>query len=217
MPSAPIPSNATIAPISGTVVSWSIEGASAVSGYNLVVLRKNLTGTYTVTAASPVVTPTGAAPQSFPSGLPIQAGEIVGVNYPNAATIGVLPVSSTVAFFTATLTVGAEAASEESSGTLSPAFNATIESTSSVQPPAAQPPAAQPVAPAPAPEAHCVVPRLSGKKLKAAKKKIRAAECKVGLVSKKEGVKATTGKVVKQSPKPGKVLPAKTGVSVKLG
>jgi hypothetical protein len=84
--------------------------------------------------------------------------------------------------------------------------------------PAIAPPAPAPIViPAPVVEAHCVVPKLQGKKLKAAKKKIRAADCKVGLVSKKEGVKATTGKVVKQSPKPGKVLPAKTGVSVKLG
>jgi hypothetical protein len=59
--------------------------------------------------------------------------------------------------------------------------------------------------------------RLNGKKLKAAKKKIKAADCRVGLVSKKNGVKVATGKVVKQSPKPGKVLPAKTGVSVRLG
>jgi serine/threonine-protein kinase len=58
---------------------------------------------------------------------------------------------------------------------------------------------------------------LNGKKLKAAKKKIKAADCRVGLVSKKNGVKVATGKVVKQSPKPGKVLPAKTGVSVRLG
>jgi hypothetical protein len=46
---------------------------------------------------------------------------------------------------------------------------------------------------------------------------LRAADCKVGLVSKNKGVKATSGKVVKQAPKPGKVLPAKMAVSVKLG
>jgi hypothetical protein len=218
MPSAPIPSNATIAPISGTVVSWTIGGADAVPGYNLVVLRKNPSGTYTVTAASPLVTPNGTGAQSFPSGLPIQAGEIVGLNYPITATIGVLSATSTVASFAATLSVGAEAApASEGSNTISPAFNATIESTPTFQPPVLQPPVTQPVAPAPTPEAHCVVPKLNGKKLKAAKKMIRAADCKVGLVSKKNGVKVASGKVIKQSPKPGKVLPVHTGVSVKLG
>jgi hypothetical protein len=218
IPSAPIPSNATIAPISGNVVSWSIAGASAVPGYNLVVLRQTPTNKYTVTAASPVVTPAGGAAQSFPSSLPIQAGEIVGVNYPTTATIGALPVTSTVASFSSTLTMGAEAAPfSESSSPISPAFNATIESPPTLQPPVLQPPVTQPVAPAPTPEAHCVVPKLNGKKLKAAKKKIRAAECKVGLVSKKNGVKVASGKVIKQSPKAGKVLPVHTGVSVKLG
>jgi PASTA domain len=218
MPSAPISSDATIAPISGTVVSWTIGGAAAVPGYNLVVLRRNPSGKYTVTAASPVVTPAGAGAQSFLSGLPIQAGEIVGVNYPIGSTIGALSATTTVAAFAATLSVGAEAApASENSSAFSPAFNATIESTPTVQPPVLQPPVTQPVAPAPTPEAHCVVPKLNGKKLKAAKKKIKAADCKIGLVSKKSGVKSTTGKVVTQSPKAGVVLPAHTGVSVKLG
>jgi hypothetical protein len=57
MPSASVSSEATVSPISGTVVSWSIQGAAAVPGYNVVVLRKNPIGTYAVTAASPLVTP----------------------------------------------------------------------------------------------------------------------------------------------------------------
>jgi len=65
--------------------------------------------------------------------------------------------------------------------------------------------------------ANCVVPNLVGKHLKAAKKKIRAAGCKVGNVVKLEGVTAKTGKVVKQSPKPGKVRAAGSKVNLKLG
>lgn len=74
--------------------------------------------------------------------------------------------------------------------------------------------AAAPIA-APAPE--CVVPKLNGKKLKLAKKKIRFAGCRVGLVSKEHGVSAKTGKVVRQVPKAGKVAAMGTKVSVKLG
>jgi beta-lactam-binding protein with PASTA domain len=58
---------------------------------------------------------------------------------------------------------------------------------------------------------------LNGEKLKAAKKKIKAADCKVGIVSKKSGVKLTRGKVIRQSPKVGMVLPAHAGISIKLG
>jgi hypothetical protein len=78
--------------------------------------------------------------------------------------------------------------------------------------------APQPSAPAPAPVvAHCVVPKVKGKTLKAAKKKLRAANCRLGSVTKEKSVTAATGKVVKQGPKPGKVLAAGAKVRVKLG
>jgi hypothetical protein len=74
-------------------------------------------------------------------------------------------------------------------------------------------PAPAPVAPVPT----CKVPKLMGKKLKAAKKAIRAADCKVGTVTKKKGVTAKTGKVVRQSPKVGTSKAAGSKVSFKLG
>jgi Tol biopolymer transport system component len=97
--------------------------------------------------------------------------------------------------------------------------------------PAVAPPGPSPGSPAPATsgsspapvpiaapvEAHCVVPKLQGKTLKAAKQKLQAANCKLGHVAKKEGVTAKTGKVVKQSPKPGTTLAVGSKVSVKLG
>jgi hypothetical protein len=70
-----------------------------------------------------------------------------------------------------------------------------------------------PLTPAPT----CIVPKLKGKKLKAAKKDVRRADCKLGKVKKLKGATAKTGKVVKQSPKAGKVLPAGSKVAVKLG
>jgi IPT/TIG domain-containing protein/PASTA domain-containing protein len=67
------------------------------------------------------------------------------------------------------------------------------------------------------PVAKCVVPKLLGKHLKGAKKAIRARHCKVGQVTKKKGVTAKTGTVVKQSPKPGTQKKAGSAVGVKLG
>jgi hypothetical protein len=46
MPSASVSSESTVSPISGTVVSWSIQGAAAGPGYNVVVPRRNPIGTY---------------------------------------------------------------------------------------------------------------------------------------------------------------------------
>lgn len=63
----------------------------------------------------------------------------------------------------------------------------------------------------------CKVPKLGHATLKAAKKRIRKAGCKVGIVGKKPGVTAKTGRVVRQTPKPGKLLAPGSKVSIKLG
>jgi hypothetical protein len=80
--------------------------------------------------------------------------------------------------------------------------------------------AAAPVSPPPpttlAP-VKCKVPNLAGKRLKGAKKAIRAQHCKVGLVTKEEGVTAKTGTVVKQNPKAGLTKAADSPVNIKLG
>ncbi len=68
-----------------------------------------------------------------------------------------------------------------------------------------------------APARACKVPSLAGKRLKPAKKELDKADCKIGAVSKKKGVKTTTGKVVGQSPKAGSSKVAGTKVNVRLG
>ncbi len=60
----------------------------------------------------------------------------------------------------------------------------------------------------------CAVPKLKGKTLKAARKALRRADCKLGKVKRREG---KPGKVLKQSPKPGKVLRSGSKVSVTVG
>lgn len=70
------------------MVSWSVEGASATPGYNATVVRANPDGSYTVTAASPLVTPAGAGTETFPADLSIKAGEYVEVNVPETGEIG---------------------------------------------------------------------------------------------------------------------------------
>jgi hypothetical protein len=62
----------------------------------------------------------------------------------------------------------------------------------------------------------CKVPQLKGKKLKAAKKKTRKGDCKLGKVKKLDGATAKTGKVTKQNPKPGKILAPGSKVKITL-
>jgi hypothetical protein len=72
--------------------------------------------------------------------------------------------------------------------------------------------------PNPAPlVSHCVVPKLKGAKLKASKHRARAADCRIGKVTRKEGVTAKSGRVIKQAPKPGSVQEPGTAIKVRLG
>jgi hypothetical protein len=60
----------------------------------------------------------------------------------------------------------------------------------------------------------CLVPKLKGKSLKAAKKTLARRECKLGKVKHASG---TTGIVIKQHPKPHKVLAPNAKVNVTVG
>lgn len=77
-------------------------------------------------------------------------------------------------------------------------------------------PAAQPTAPPPPPPAviNCVVPKLTGKSLKAGRKALSKAHCKVGKVT---GEKGKAAKIVKQGSKAGTAKPEGSAVSVTLG
>jgi hypothetical protein len=79
------------------------------------------------------------------------------------------------------------------------------------------PPASTGPPPAPAqPAPECVVPKLHGKKLKAARKIVAKADCKVGKVSKK-GAAGKRAEVVTQKPKPGTIRAPGSKVNVVFG
>jgi len=78
------------------------------------------------------------------------------------------------------------------------------------------PPAPAPPPPPPTPVAHCIVPKLAGKKLEAAKKALVAAKCKLGTVKKLDGATVKTGKVAGQGAKPGSKLTVGAKVAVTL-
>jgi hypothetical protein len=63
----------------------------------------------------------------------------------------------------------------------------------------------------------CRVPRLKGKKLKAARAALERANCGLGTPTRKKGVAAKAATVKKQSPKPGTILAPRTKVKVTLG
>jgi beta-lactam-binding protein with PASTA domain len=68
----------------------------------------------------------------------------------------------------------------------------------------------------PAPPPACKAPKLAGKKLKAVRKTLSKADCKLGKVAKKKGATSKSGTVGMQSPKAGRVLVPGSKVKVTL-
>lgn len=66
------------------------------------------------------------------------------------------------------------------------------------------------------PQLMCVVPKLKGKTLKAAKRVLRAANCSLGKVGKAYSAKIKKGRVVSQKPKPHTVKPLDARVKLVL-
>ena len=77
--------------------------------------------------------------------------------------------------------------------------------------------AAPPNTPSKSSAPKCRAPKLIGRELQSAKQKLKAAHCKLGKVKKTNGVNSKTGKVKKQSVRPGKVLVGGAKVGVTLG
>ncbi len=71
--------------------------------------------------------------------------------------------------------------------------------------------------PPPPPVTKCMVPKVTGKTLAAAKRAIKSHHCGLGKVTKIKSAKKNKGHVVSQSPKPGKHLRKGSKVALKVG
>jgi hypothetical protein len=71
--------------------------------------------------------------------------------------------------------------------------------------------------PPPPPPTQCVVPKLKGKKLGAAKIAIRKAHCSVGRITHVKSTRQHRNRVISQSPKPGEHLKKGSKIALKVG
>ena len=265
-------------PVTGAIVRWRMQDAEG-GPFALRVLRPNGTGGYMAAGTSNPVTPAaGGGLQTFTANLPIQAGDLIGVDPTNAADkIGIAPEVPGASygfifpppFDGATVAPSGSVAGQEielsaevqpapAITSITPDFGSVVGGTSvkitgtnlgaasavkfgevaatsfkaeSETQITAIAPASTKVGPidvtattlagtSPAVKDDlfyyegCVVPKLKGKKVKAAKKALGRADCKVGTISRRKG---KPGKVIKQNPKPGKVLAPGTKVKLTVG
>jgi hypothetical protein len=220
----PEPGANPASPITGTVVRWRVKGAFVGGPFSLQVLRPAGDLAYSSVATSAPETPSGEATQVFATDLPIQAGDVIGIETSHASDrIGAAAGAAGVNGFNwipPLVDGGAAAPAHTFEFPDELGFNADVESVEPVVVPAPIPtPAPTSTLPAPVapPPPTCTVPKLKGKSLKASKKKITAADCKVGKVTKKKGVSTKAGKVVSQSPKVETSKAAGSRVNVTLG
>lgn len=288
-------------PVAGTIVRWRTKGTFAGGGFRLRVLRPIGGGQYVGAGASSFQTPVGSSLQVFSTNLPIESGDLVGLDGENEATtyseesspksswnlfspsfpeasssplvasgageigfdaevvpvpalILIGPTSGGLAGGTTVTIAGRdlEGATAVKFGPNAASANFSVKSDDEIK--AVSPPAAKPgtvdvtvttpggtsapvpndqftyVAPAlpatpalPAPpqpeplQESCTVPRLIGRTLTKARKRLREAKCRLGKVRRAGGVTARNGNVMKQTPKPGRVVATGTKVNIKLG
>jgi hypothetical protein len=89
--------NAT-SPVTGVIVRWRMTGSYSGGPFKLRVLRPASGGAYTGAGTSGPVTPPGGT-QTFAANLPIEAGDLIGIDEPNTASghIGAASFPSSIA------------------------------------------------------------------------------------------------------------------------
>jgi hypothetical protein len=220
------PGALTASPIDGTVVPAARQPTTADSPYSLFVLRPNGDGTFTATAAAPARPSAGRPLETFVAELPIHAGEYAALSFPYGAGLDLLQPSGSTkeAYFDPLLALGQTGTPIYLEGGDESAFDVQVEPGPPATPPSANVPPSGPSANLPgagppssvvkAPQ--CLVPRLGAKKLVAARKVLKSADCKLGRVTKLKGATAKSGLVVSQNPQSGKKLAAGAKIAVKL-
>jgi hypothetical protein len=272
------PGASSTSPVNGAIIRWHLLSAEG-GPFRLRVLRPAGGTSYTAVGTSAGVTAVGPGVETFPTALPIKAGDTVGLDIVKGLKLGALPnPAAVIGAFDPILVEGSTQALTVSTPGVELGFNAEVQPAPTVTAVAPKSgsfkggnkvkitgtdfatvsavsfgnlpaksftvnsegtiAAVAPRVPKPRKVditvttiagtstigkadlygfAACLVPRLNAKSLQAAKKKLKKAGCKVGKVTREDGVSAKAGKVVRQGPKPGKKLAPGTKVNVTLG
>jgi hypothetical protein len=180
-----LPGATLVAPFNGQITGWKVINASG--GWTLQILHPS--GGGFVSTGSTHSGTLGPGIVTFTANLPIRAGDSIGLASDSASsTLGNSDATPGAAFraFVPPLTDNTAPRSSSTGDTRELGFNATIVS-------------------------NCIVPKVKGKTVKKATKKLRAAGCRAKV--KKKGAK----RVTKQKPLPGAEVPPGTPVKLTLG
>jgi hypothetical protein len=185
-------------PTAGTITSWSTNAATG-SGQMIKMkfFRLQSGTTYTVVAHDGPQPLASGTFNEFPVNIPVQQGDVLGMHIygtPTACyfTTGMM---GDVYGFASTDTADG---SPENFPMIDFSYQARLNISATLTLPSHG-------------TAECEVPKVKGRKLRAAKRRLRNANCKLGKV------RGHGKRVIKQKPKPGTTLPPGSTVNVKLG
>jgi hypothetical protein len=169
------------APSDGTVTAWRFSGGTTT--WIPQIVRPLGGDLYTVAAQGPTQQGTGVGNVigPFPLSIPVKRGDLIGVSGSNFSNLGVIANPGALSrYFTPPLSPGPGRPADFDNPGFEDAISATLR--------------------------YCLVPSLNGKKPKAAKQALRAADCTVG-TKRKSKKRRKKKKVLSQS------VPAGTSIS----
>lgn len=115
-------------PVSGTIVRWRIAAGSTGGPFELRVIRPAGGGLYTGFGTSAPAQPTGSVDQTFTINMPIQAGDLIGINAPNGAGVPrFTPPGSTLSNWNPPLGDGNSALAPTNFTSFEQLFNADVQ------------------------------------------------------------------------------------------
>jgi hypothetical protein len=210
--------NAYAMPSAGVLTSWSTSaGPGAGQSLSLKVYRPVSGTTYSVVGEDGPRALTASVLNTFAIDIPVQAGDVLGLNDGNA------PLAHDACAFVTNAIGDVEGGlpGDAADGALldfEPVHtmpDVRVNVSANLQPAALVIPTV-PIPGPPTATRQCLVPRLGAKKLAAARKLLKSAGCRLGRVTRLNGATAKSGLVVSQNPQSGKKLVAGTRVAVKL-
>ncbi len=184
----PEPGATAASPVPGTIINWRVILGST-GNLSLFVVKPATGGAYTPGLGSSGVHTNSAGLQTFPSGLVVKAGDLIGIDPGGATVKEATPApGATISEWALPFYYGSSRPPDNTYDNSELAYNATVE--------------------------YCLVPKLKGMKLGAAKKALLNGGCRVGEVTRPKKGKA---KFVKsQGAAPGTALADQAVVDLKL-
>jgi hypothetical protein len=213
-----------VVPQAGTLTSWSTSaGPGAGQAVSLKVYRPVSGTTYSVLAEDGPRPLVPSVLNTFPIDIPVEAGDVIGLNDGNAPAFHVACAFVTGALGDVEAGLLGNAAPGSSldfepsdqQGEIRANVSANLQPTPAIVAVPVTSGTAAGTGP-PTSARQCVVPRLGAKTLKAARAALKKADCKLGRVTRLKGANPKTGLVVSQNPQTGKKLAAGAKVAVNL-